>query len=205
MRKLLAVVLLVSAACGVKKGNTNQTEIQKSGEQLLKVLFIIAHTDFRDEELTEPRKVFQDAGFRTVVASTDTADAEGMLGIKVKPDILITEAEADDFAAIVIAGGSGCKDLWTNTDLIELVSAFSADDKITGAICLAPVILAKAGLLEGKKATCYHSARDSLIAEGALYESTDVVVAGRIVTASGPSAARKFGQTLLDLLTEDTD
>jgi len=200
--KVLLLVATCSIACGVKQQDTTVVENLDSGE---KVLFVISFTDFRDEELSEPREMLKRAGFKTIVASTDTGIAKGMLGSEVKPDILISAANADDYQALIIAGGPGCRNLWDDSDLAELTRKFTQQDKVLGAICLAPVVLANAGLLEGVDATCFSSARDNLASGAASYKPADVVVSGRIVTASGPDAAHRFAQTILNLLENQED
>jgi len=69
------------------------------------VLIVIAPKDFRDEELFEPKKIFEEKGIRVNITSTTTDTARGMLGRTVKPDITISEAKLDEYEAIVVVGG----------------------------------------------------------------------------------------------------
>ena len=69
-----------------------------------------------------------------------------------------------------------------------------------GAICVAPVILARAGVLAGRRATVFPSERSVLLARKALPQKQDVVIDGKVVTASGPAHAASFGQALVQLL-----
>jgi len=78
-----------------------------------------------------------------------------------------------------------------------------AAGKLLGAICITPRILAKAGVLTGKKATGWDGDNElaAIFKEhDVTYEKKPVVVDGKFVTATGPSAAHEFGQTILDLL-----
>ncbi|MCK4232041.1 DJ-1/PfpI family protein [candidate division WOR-3 bacterium] len=104
MRRLLPVLVLVALACG-SKPSASETESVSLPESQSKVLFVIAHQGFRDEELTTPKKILEEGGFAGVIASTDTAVATGMLGAKVKPDLRISDAKSDDYVALVIVGG----------------------------------------------------------------------------------------------------
>jgi protease I len=70
------------------------------------------------------------------------------------------------------------------------------ENKILAAICIAPVILANAGVLRNKKATVFPSEKETLINAGAQYTGKDVEVDGNIITASGPQAAEKFAATI---------
>lgn len=202
MRRLCLVLVLFALACGSKASESQEVSTSEPGP---KVLFVIAHEDFRDEELATPKKIIEKAGFAGVVASTDTTIAKGMLGVKVKPDILLSDARSKDYVALVIVGGAGAKKLWGDTTLIRLAQEFASEDKVLGAICLAPVVLARAGLLKDTDATCFSSASSELEADGARYVSEDVVCSGKIVTASGPGAAEAFGKKLVSLLTKEQE
>jgi protease I len=167
------------------------------------ILMVIAPQNFRDEEFLEPKKIFEDAGAKVVVASPSLSVATGMLGAKVTPNITISEVNINEYDAIVVVGGIGSKQyLWENEELRGLVKKASNQGKIVSAICLSPAILARAGLLEGKNATVFPSgdAIEELNKGGAVYISRDVVVSGNIVTANGPDAAREFGNKVVEKL-----
>lgn len=200
MRRLCLALALLALACGSKASESQEVSPAESGPE---VLFVIAHEGFRDEELATPKKILEEAGFAGVVASTDTTVAKGMLGVRLKPDILISDAESEDYVALVIVGGAGAKKLWGDTTLIRLVQEFAAENKVLGAICLAPVVLARAGLLKDVDATCFSSVSSELETEGARYLKQDVVCSGKIVTASGPGAAEAFGKKLVSLLAKE--
>jgi len=204
MRRLLPVLVLAALACG-SKPSASEAESVSLPESRSKVLFVIAHQGFRDEELATPKKILEEGGFAGVIASTDTSVAKGMLGAKVKPDLLISQANADDYVALVIVGGAGARTLWSDTTLIRLAGEFKEADKILGAICLAPVVFARAGILKGIDATCFSSVASELKAGGANYLTEDVVCRGKIVTASGPRAAEAFGHKLLSLLKKEEE
>ena len=78
-----------------------------------------------------------------------------------------------------------------------------ASAKVVAAICLAPVVLARAGILKGKKVTCFYSPASSreMKAGGAVLVDKAVVSDGRIVTANGPEAAAEFADTFIRILT----
>ena len=72
--------------------------------------------------------------------------------------------------------------------------------KIIAAICIAPVTLANAGILNGKKATVFPSGKNDLIRNGAKYTGDSVTVDGNIITANGPMAAEAFGKKIVEML-----
>ena len=138
-----------------------------------KILMVVAQKNFRDEEFFEPRDIFEDEGLSITVASNSTQEAEGMLGGSVMPDISIDDADMADFDAIVIAGGGGSREyLWKDQKLHEMVREAFEMEKVIAAICISPVVLAKAGILDGKRATVF----------------------------ADPASAMKFGKAVLDAL-----
>ncbi|MDK2892033.1 DJ-1/PfpI family protein [Methanohalophilus sp.] len=170
-----------------------------------KILMVIAQENFRDEEYLEPRKIFEKNGYEVTVASNSTATAIGMKGEKVKPDITIDDANANDYESIVVVGGGGShKYLWENVKLRSLLKEANKSGKVVAAICISPVVLAKAGLLKGKNCTVFKddTCIKALKKNGAMYEDKDVIRDGRIVTGRDPKAAKKFGETVVEALKE---
>jgi len=168
-----------------------------------KILMVIAQQDFRDEELFKPKEVFEGAGASVFVAAPRNETATGMLGGKVQPDFAISDVNASEFDAVVVVGGSGSpKYLWDDTQLRNLVRDAYAGGKVVAAICLSPVVLARAGILKGKSATVFPSS--DAVAElkkgGAIYKDKSVVIAGRIVTGRDPASAEAFANAIVSLL-----
>jgi len=168
-----------------------------------KLLFIIAQLNFRDEELEIPKKVLENEGARVLVASITKEEAIGMLGLKVKPDLAVKDANSEEFDALVIVGGSGSPRLADYPEVLNIVKRFEEKGKPIAAICLAPYVLAKAGVLKGKKVTCFPA--DFALAElrraGANYVKEDVVVDGNLITAKGPEVAESFAKEIVKVLT----
>lgn len=165
-----------------------------------KILMVLAKNKFRDEEYLEPRKVLESEGASITVASSALDTAEGMLGLKVKPDLLIGSVKEQDFDGIVFVGGGGSREYFDSPVAHTLARSFYDHGKLTSAICIAPAVLANAGLLKGKKATSFPSSEAALKSHGAVVTGEDVSADGRIVTAVGPEAAKKFGQKLVEVL-----
>ncbi len=101
---------------------------------------------------------------------------------------------------MVFVGGPGAAVYLNDKDILNLAKAAEKKGKIIGAICIAPSILANAGILGRKKATCFPSEAQNLEGRGAIYTRDDVTVYGNIVTADGPMAARKFAEAIVELL-----
>lgn len=167
-----------------------------------RAVMIIASNNFRDEELLQPKDVLEKNGVTVTVASSSLKESKGMLGAKVKPDILFTDIKVTDYDAVVFVGGSGANEYWDNPTAHKIVNDAHNAKKIVGAICIAPVTLAKAGLLKNKRATTYSSTVNEIKAAGANYTGSDVEKDGNIITASGPAAAHKFGEALVKALSQ---
>lgn len=167
-----------------------------------RAVMIIASNDFRDEELLQPKEVLEKNGVTVTVASSSLKESKGMLGAKVKPDILFTDIQATDYDAVIFVGGSGANEYWDNPIAHKIANDAHNAKKIIGAICIAPVTLAKAGLLKNRKATTYSSTIKDVKAAGANYTGSDVEKDGNIITASGPAAAHKFGEAIVKALSQ---
>ncbi len=165
-----------------------------------KILMIIASKLFRDEEYSVPRETFEKEGARVTVASDSSEMAEGKLGLKVEPDILIEDVSSDEYDAAVFVGGPGSKNFWNNKTAHRIAKSFSEQNKLVCAICSAPIILSNAGLLRGKRATCFKDDRSELEKGGAIYTGKSVEVDANFVTGSGPSAAAEFAKTIISRL-----
>lgn len=192
------VLLLVLLAACV------QQEVVKVDLTGKKVLMLIAPSNFRDEEFSEPYNMLTSNGAKVTVASVGTAPAEGMLGMTVTPDIDVSSAKAADYDAVIFVGGSGVDEhgLFNNGEFLRIAKEANESGKAIGAICLAPKILASAGLLQGKKATVYSAGVAYIKSKGAEHVGQDLVQDGKIITASGPQAATKFGNAIAQALTK---
>ena len=167
------------------------------------VLYVIAPERFRDEELLEPQRALEAAGHRVTVASTRSGTATGMLGARVAVTATLREARAEDFDLLAFAGGAGSPaHLWESEDAVRLVKAVYGRGRPVAAICLSPPVLARAGVLAGKRATVYPESRAIIEMKrgGATLVDEAVVVEGIVVTARGPEASPAFCAALVNLL-----
>ena len=170
----------------------------------MKVLIVIAPEKFRDEELSEPVAALKKAGIGYDIASTRRGTCSGMLGAKATASLSLEEVDPKAYEGILIVGGGGAQvHLWDDDLLQQIVRFFHEKMKVIGAICLAPVILARAGVLKGTKAVYYESPVSfrEMKAGGAVIVNQPVVADKRIVTANGPVAAGEFAATFVKMLT----
>lgn len=167
-----------------------------------KAVLIIASQKFRDEELLETKHLLDQAGVQTVIASTKTGVIKGMLRAKVEADMLVNDIVVDDYDAVIFIGGSGAKEYFDSSVALNIARQAAQRQKVLAAICIAPTVLANAGLLDGVKATAFSTEKYKLKRSGAQYTGADVERDGLIITANGPKAAAQFGKAIVDALTE---
>ena len=164
-----------------------------------KVLMVIAPRDFRDEEYFETRKILEESGAEITVANSTGQPSKSMFGKIVNPDKNFYDVDPKEYDAIVFVGGTGSSIYFNNQKALELAKEFHNSGKVTAAICIAPTILANAGILSGKKATAYPSERSNINAIGT-YTGNSVEQDGKIITGSGPEAATEFGRKIAEAL-----
>ena len=166
----------------------------------MKVLLAIASDRFMDEAYTIPKQALEAAGVECVTAAPVKGTCYGMHGEIVEADIAFADVNADEFDGIILGGGIGCQDqLWRCEELIDIANKIGNNGKFAAAICLAPVILGEAGLLNGKKATTLQTPAciRVLQLDNAEIVSDNVVVDGNIITAKSPFDAKAFADAIL--------
>ena len=179
----------------------NQPMIKNKG----KILMVVSPKDFRDEEFFVPAEIFKKSGYKVEVASIKKGMALGADGGEVKIDYSFDDVNLDDFKAVVFVGGPGALENLDKERTYQFIKEVVVENKLLGAICISPVILAKAGVLKGKKATVWSSVFDKSPIEllkkaGAIYQEGPVVQDGKIITGNGPKAAREFAQKIIEAL-----
>lgn len=122
--------------------------------------------------------------------------------IKVQADKNIMDEVINDYDFIVLPGGMpGSINLRDNERVINLIKEFNSKKKWVCAICAGPIALGKAGVIDGKKVTCYPGFEDQL--GGCNYKEDLVVTDGNIITGRGPAAAIPFAFEILSKISEE--
>ncbi len=120
-------------------------------------------------------------------------------GVRLLPDVDWPAGAERDFDALVLPGGGpGTRHLLEDGRVVAAVTAFARADKWVAALCAAPQVLQRAGLLAGRRVTCYPGVESALA--GARCTGADVEVDGRVITGRGPGASFVFALTLVELL-----
>jgi protease I len=196
---IVLIMLLSNTAAFAQNQQKNTGKLKGK-----KIVMIIAQRQFEGTEFKEPKEIFEREGATIIVACSTLSEATsmGFYILIVKPNILINDIKVRDFDAIVFIGGFGCAEYFDNPVAHKIAKEALEQDKILAAICMAPRILANAGVLKEKKVTCFPSVREDIKVKGAIVTGEMVERDGKIITGNGPSAATKFGEMIVSALRE---
>ena len=162
-------------------------------------LIFLPSKDFNEEEYSGVRDILIKSGKQIFITSDDNTVCAGSKGMKVKSDTSFDNVNTNNFAGIILIGGIGSRQYWSNVHLHKILIDFQKAEKIIASICSAPVILAKAGILNNKSATVNSENKMELINSGINYNDRNVVVDGDIITSDGPKSAVQFTEAILHL------
>lgn len=168
-------------------------------------VMILATDGFEQSELMKPRDALEKAGIETTVVSLKPGEIRGWdqkdWGRSVKVDMVLGDASADDFDALLLPGGQMNPDiLRMNEDAIELIKDFDAAGKPIAAICHAPWLLVEANMVDGKTVTGWPSIRTDLMNAGADVIDREVVQDGNLITSRKPEDIPAFSRALIEKL-----
>ncbi|MEA1073007.1 type 1 glutamine amidotransferase domain-containing protein [Sphingomonas sp. LY160] len=170
-------------------------------------VLIIATNRFEESELFGPRERLLEKGAEVTLASLDTEEIMGTVhdepGKTIKPDLTISDVNADDYDALLLPGGVGNPDRLRMEDgAIALVKAFDQAGKPVAAICHGPWLLAEADILRGRTATSWPSIRTDLRNAGANVVDKEAVTDGNLVTSRNPDDVPAFTDALIAAIEE---
>jgi len=164
-------------------------------EEIMKVLVPLAE-GFEETEAITVIDILRRADIDTVTAALKNNPVTGSHKIPVIADKLLDENE--EFTAIVLPGGMpGSTNLRDDNRIINIIKKISASRGLTAALCAAPIVLSKAGVMKGKKYTCYPGFEDEI--DGVFIDKS-VVVDGNIITGKGAGHAVAFGLAIVGFL-----
>ena len=193
---------LFVAFVGYPVGQTLSTAGEQTRASQATVLFVVPPQGFQDEEFLTTKRGLEQAGAQVLIASTRMGLLTGMLGGTTRADLLLNQANLDNFSAVVFIGGVGVIDSLNSPVVAGVVRSAVAKRKVLAALGTAPSILAGAGALKGARATAYLSEQARLVQGGALYTGNPVERDGLTVTATGALAVPVFVRTIVEAVAE---
>ncbi|MBQ7494256.1 MAG: DJ-1/PfpI family protein [Bacteroidaceae bacterium] len=164
------------------------------------MIFLFFTTGTEELEALGTADILRRAGLELqIVSTTGELTVTGAHGINVQTDALIEDIDFMDADLLVLPGGMpGATNLAACPTLIERLKDHVIIGRPVAAICAAPFILGRLGMLEGKRATCYPGFEEQL--KGATCTGALVEVDGQFITGKGPAAVFEFGYTLVELM-----
>ncbi len=163
---------------------------------------VVAHHDFQPREYQVTKKLLEKSGI-SVLTISDKPGTATTFGYQVPIQKTIAQLSPDEYDGLFFIGGPGALQYLDNPQSYNLLKEAAANEKIYGAICISPRILAKAGVLTNKKATGWNA--DNQLASifrkyGVSYIHQPVVIDGNVITATDPMAAEGFARGIIKLL-----
>ena len=163
-------------------------------------ILIMTENKSEDTEVLYPYYRLQEAGFEVEVAALTRKTVDLKFHLTVEATKAIDECRAEDYAGLVLPGGSAPEKVRLNANALKIVREMNAAGKPIAAICHGPQTLISADVLRGRKATAYPGVRDDLKNAGAIYEDAPVVVDGNLVTSRRPEDLPCFMREFCRLL-----
>lgn len=148
---------------------------------------IITGPGFEDPEVIFPYYRLLEEGFHVDISTSNDLEVKGKHGYHFNPTVKFEKLNAKDYDAVIIPGGNEAPDRVRQVEqILKFIKNMHKTGKIISSICHGPWVLISAGIIKGRKATCYPGMKDDLINAGALYKSNSVVVDKNIVTSDHP-------------------
>lgn len=164
---------------------------------MAKILIIIPHDRFRDEELGALIKEIDSSEHSYEIGSSHHTEAKGQYGMIVKPSVDIKYVEPCDYDCLVLLGGAGTQEFFLDSLITNLIAKFYYERKIIAAIGMAVGLLAFAGILTKKRVTCDSLTSSKVTDAGAFYTGAGTEWDGDILTGSGYRASEEFAKELI--------
>jgi len=163
---------------------------------------ILTADGVEDTELLYPYYRLQEADIAVDVAAPMRGNVTGKHGYTLEANLAFADVDADAYDLLVIPGGRGPEIVRLDARAVAVARRMLESGKVVAAICHGGQVLISAGVLKGKRATCWKGIQDDLKAAGARYSDEEVVVDGRLITSRRPSDLPAFCREIMKALKE---
>jgi protease I len=161
---------------------------------------VLAEDQYEELELWYPAFRLEEEGAEVIIAGTGAKEYRGKHGYPARAEADVRNLAAADFDAVIIPGGYAPDRLRRHEAVLSLVRDAFHQGKIVASICHAAWVPISAGIVKGKRATCYYSIRDDLKNAGADYVDTEVVRDGNLITSRQPADLPAFCREIIAAL-----
>ncbi len=166
-----------------------------------KKVAVLAEEMYQELELWYPVLRMREAGAEVLIVGTGSASTYASKhGYPVTVNTTANDVSAADFAAVIVPGGFAPDRLRRYPAVLKLVREAHTQGKVVAAICHAGWVLASAGILKGKRATCVPAIKDDVVNAGAIYVNEEVVVDGNLITSRTPEDLPAFCRAIIAAL-----
>lgn len=167
-----------------------------------KRIAVLVDNHYQEMEVWYPLYRFREAGAKVVPAGAKAGETyASKIGYPIVSEKSFDDLRAADFDGVVIPGGYAPDVIRRYPKALEFVREMDAQGKLVAAICHAGWVLCSAGILQGRRATCFFAIKDDLVNAGAKYEDAEVVVDGNLVTSRKPDDLPAFCRAAIGVLT----
>jgi protease I len=158
-----------------------------------KRIAILVDNIYQEMEVWYPLYRFREAGAEVVTIGAKAGETyTSKLGYPVKAGKAYDEVRASDFDGVVVPGGYAPDHIRRHEAAIRFVREINSQGKLVASICHGPWVLCSAGVLRGRRATCFSAIKDDVVNAGAKYEDAEVVVDDNLVTSRKPDDLPAF-------------
>ncbi len=168
-----------------------------------KNIAILVDTAYQEMEVWYPYYRFQEAGAECVFVGAEAGKVySSKVGYPVTAQLSYDAVNADDFDGVVVPGGYAPDHIRRHAKANQFVKDMDAEGKLVASICHGAWVLCSAGILKGRRATCFFAIKDDVVHAGAEYEDAEVVVDRNLVTSRKPEDLPAFCRASINVLVE---
>jgi protease I len=168
-----------------------------------KNIAILVDALYQEMEVWYPYYRFQEAGAECVFVGAEAGKVySSKVGYPATAQLSYDALNADDFDGVVVPGGYAPDHIRRHAKANQFVRQMDAQGKLVASICHGPWVLCSAGILKGRRATCFFAIKDDVVNAGANYEDAEVVVDRNLVTSRKPEDLPAFCRAAIHVLVE---
>ena len=162
---------------------------------------MLIEKSYQEAEALVPYYRLLEAGYEVDLIGTEAGVVyPSKQGYPLKSDLSAAEARAEDYIGLIIPGGGAPDIMRTKPGMVRLTRDMCSQDKVVAAICHGPQLLIEADVLRGKRCTCFKAVKPDVQNAGGVYEDSEVVVDGSLITSRVPSDIPAFCREIVRLL-----
>lgn len=166
-----------------------------------KKAIVLVEADYQDLEVWYPVLRLREEGIDVKIVGTGSSKIyKGKYGYPITVDIDADKINPANFDAVIIPGGWAPDYLRRYPIVVNIVKEMFEKRKIVASICHGASLLVSAGILKGKKITCFISVKDDVVNAGAKFLDEEVVVDGKLITSRKPDDLPAFCREIIKAL-----